>query len=137
MHLTDDAANSGAFLSFSGDAEDEAIDLFAEAQKAVDEIDSAAQQEEEEEDDEAEPEDDFNAAWEVLDLARAIYEKQDQSDEVKLKLAEVFVTLGDVSLETGASCDFAEKGAWIECIPPHRKVRPSDHRLHRRPRSED
>ena len=37
----------------------------------------------------------------MLDLARAIYEKQDQSDEVKLKLAEVFVTLGDVSLETG------------------------------------
>ncbi|KAM5544245.1 hypothetical protein V8D89_001905 [Ganoderma adspersum] len=97
----DDAANSGAFLSFSGDAEDEAVDLFAEAQKAVDEADSSAQQEEEEdEDDEAEPEDDFNAAWEVLDLARAIYEKQDQSDEVKLKLAEVFVTLGDVSLET-------------------------------------
>ncbi|PIL25256.1 hypothetical protein GSI_13145 [Ganoderma sinense ZZ0214-1] len=98
----DDAANSGAFLSFSGDAEDEAVDLFAEAQKAVEEADSAAQQEEEEEeeDDEAEPEDDFNAAWEVLDLARAIYEKQDQSDEVKLKLAEVFVTLGDVSLET-------------------------------------
>ncbi|KAI1785669.1 hypothetical protein LXA43DRAFT_106500 [Ganoderma leucocontextum] len=97
----DDAANSGAFLSFSGDAEDEAVDLFAEAQKAVDEMDSAAQQEEEEDDDdEAEPEDDFNAAWEVLDLARAIYEKQDQSDEVKLKLAEVLVTLGDVSLET-------------------------------------
>ena len=102
MRMTDDAANSGAFLSFSGDAEDEAVDLFAEAQKAVDEADSSAQQEEEEEeDDEAEPEDDFNAAWEVLDLARAIYEKQDQSDEVKLKLAEVFVTLGDVSHETG------------------------------------
>ena len=104
--MTDDAANSSAFLSFSGDA-DEAVDLFAEAQKAVDEADSSAQQqEEEEEDDEAEPEDDFNAAWEVLDLARAIYEKQDQSDEVKLKLAEVFVTLGDVSLETGEPCDF-------------------------------
>ncbi|TBU46761.1 hypothetical protein BD309DRAFT_857408 [Dichomitus squalens] len=95
----DDRANSGAFLSFSGDGEDEAVDLFAEAQKSVDETEAAAQQEEE--DDEVEPEDDFNAAWEVLDLARAIYEKQqDESEEVKLKLAEVFITLGDVSLET-------------------------------------
>lgn len=60
---------------------------------------------EEQEDDDAEPEDDFNAAWEVLDLARAIYEKQqqDESDEVKLKLADVFIALGDVSLETGMS----------------------------------
>ena len=54
--------------------------------------------------DAVEPEDDFNAAWEVLDLARAIYEKQqDESDEMRLKLADVFITLGDVSLETGVS----------------------------------
>ena len=98
----EDANSGGAFLSFSGDAEDEPVDLFAEAQKAVDEAEAA--QAEEEEDDEAEPEDDFNAAWEVLDLARAIYEKQqDESDEVKLKLADVFITLGDVSLETGTN----------------------------------
>ena len=98
----EDANGGGAFLSFSGDAEDEPVDLFAEAQKAVDEAEAA--QAEEEEDDEAEPEDDFNAAWEVLDLARAIYEKQqDESDEVKLKLADVFITLGDVSLETGTN----------------------------------
>ena len=65
---------------------------------------STSQDDEEEEDDEAEPEDDYNAAWEVLDLARAIYEKQqDESDEVKLKLADVFITLGDVSLETGTN----------------------------------
>ncbi|EIW58465.1 uncharacterized protein TRAVEDRAFT_124499 [Trametes versicolor FP-101664 SS1] len=99
------AANSGAFLSFSGDAEEEhlgedvAVDLFADAQKAAAEMDAA--EEEEEEDDDAEPEDDFNAAWEVLDLARAIYEKhQEDADEVKLKLADTFITLGDVSLET-------------------------------------
>ncbi|KAI0630693.1 hypothetical protein C8Q77DRAFT_1063100 [Trametes polyzona] len=99
------AANSGAFLSFSGDADEEhlgedvAVDLFAEAQKAAEEADAAEEQEDE--DDDAEPEDDFNAAWEVLDLARAIYEKQqEESDEVKLKLADTFITLGDVSLET-------------------------------------
>lgn len=98
----EDANASGAFLSFSGDAEDEPVDLFAEAQKAVDDMDAVDAQEEEEDDD-AEPEDDFNAAWEVLDLARAIYEKQqDVSDEVKMKLADVFIALGDVSLETGA-----------------------------------
>lgn len=49
-----------------------------------------------------EPEDDFNAAWEVLELARAIYEKgQDENDETKMKLAETYIALGDVSLETG------------------------------------
>ena len=54
--------------------------------------------------DEAEPEDDFNAAWEVLDLARAIYEKQmDGNDEMRLKVADTFIMLGDISLETGAS----------------------------------
>ncbi|TFK85725.1 hypothetical protein K466DRAFT_494200 [Polyporus arcularius HHB13444] len=96
-----DANASGAFLSFSGDADDEPVDLFAEAQKAVDEANAAQAEEEEDEDEDAEPEDDFNAAWEVLDLARAIYEKQqDESDEVKLKLADVFIALGDVSLET-------------------------------------
>ncbi|OJT06048.1 NASP-related protein sim3 [Trametes pubescens] len=102
-----DAANSGAFLSFSGDAEEEhlgedvAVDLFADAQKAAAEMDAAEEEEEEEDDDDVEPEDDFNAAWEVLDLARAIYEKhQEDADEVKLKLADTFITLGDVSLET-------------------------------------
>lgn len=67
--------------------------------------DTEADGEEEEDDEEdAEPEDDFNAAWEVLDLARAIFDKQkDEDDEVKLKLAETYITLGDVSLETGES----------------------------------
>lgn len=97
MNLTvdSDADKLGAFLSFSGDAEDEAVDMFSEAEKAT--------EEEEEEDPEAEPEDDFNAAWEVLDLARAIFEKQkDESDEAKLKLADTYMSLGDVSLETGS-----------------------------------
>ncbi|KAI0642340.1 hypothetical protein C8Q79DRAFT_247217 [Trametes meyenii] len=101
-----EAANSGAFLSFSGDPDDDhpgedvAVDLFAEAQKAAEEID-AAEEDEDEDDNDAEPEDDFNAAWEVLDLARAIYEKnQEESNEVKLKLADIYITLGDVSLET-------------------------------------
>lgn len=76
------------------------MDLFGEAAKAVEQADQDQDQEEEEDD--AEPEDDFNAAWEVLDLARAIFEKhQEDSDELKMKLAETYIVLGDVSLETG------------------------------------
>ncbi|KAG1831381.1 hypothetical protein EV424DRAFT_1470121 [Suillus variegatus] len=89
------ANGKGPILSFSGDA-DEGIDLFGQA--------AIAEEEEGEEDAEAEdgePEDDFNAAWEVLELARAIYEKgKDEDDEVKMKLAETYIALGDVSLET-------------------------------------
>lgn len=84
--------------------EDTAVDLFAQAAKDVAEAEAAAEEEDENEDEDAEPEDDFNAAWEVLDLARAIYDKQreaDDDEEVKLKLADTYIALGDVSLETG------------------------------------
>jgi HAT1-interacting factor 1 len=121
-HLTDDdnsddemffphaepAPNGNKILSFSGDAEEEegddhdhdpAVDLFAEVSKP----DVEGEEEAGEGADEAEPEDDFNAAWEVLDLARAIYEKQmDGSDEMRLRVADTFIMLGDISLETGA-----------------------------------
>jgi HAT1-interacting factor 1 len=91
-------------LSFSGDAEDmedgedHPVDLFGQA-AAVE-----AEAEESDEEDDGEPEDDFNAAWEVLDLARAIYDKQkneNDDEEVRLKLADTYIALGDVSLETG------------------------------------
>lgn len=48
------------------------------------------------------PEDDFNAAWEVLDAARTLFSKM-EGDEARLSEAECFLTLGDVSLETGTS----------------------------------
>lgn len=90
------AGANGPIISFSGDAEDVedmAVDLFGQ---------EAEEPEGEEGGDGGEPEDDFNAAWEVLDLARAIYEKQkDEDDEIKLKLADTYITLGDISLETG------------------------------------
>jgi len=105
----EDASGSGGginapILSFSGDAEDmddgedHALDLFAQA-AAIEE----AEAEEGDDDDDGEPEDDFNAAWEVLDLARAIYNKQkdeNNDEEVRLKLADTYIALGDVSLET-------------------------------------
>ncbi|KZT65782.1 hypothetical protein DAEQUDRAFT_746903 [Daedalea quercina L-15889] len=108
-----DTAGPGKFLSFSGDVdedvesivpgskEDVPVDLFGEAQKTAEREEEEEEEEEGEEGDDGEPEDDFNAAWEVLDLARAIFEKrQDENDEVKLKLADTFLALGDVSLET-------------------------------------
>ncbi|WRT67445.1 uncharacterized protein IL334_004416 [Kwoniella shivajii] len=54
-----------------------------------------------------EPEDDYNAAWEVLDVARTIYAKivEDKADgdegrDEKLNLADCYLALGDVSCET-------------------------------------
>jgi HAT1-interacting factor 1 len=81
------------------------MDLFGKAiEVEEDEGGQGDEDEDEEEEGDGEPEDDFNAAWEVLDLARAIYDKQvadDGEDEVKLKLADTYIALGDVSLETG------------------------------------
>jgi HAT1-interacting factor 1 len=56
-----------------------------------------------------EPEDDYNAAWEVLDVARTIYTKiLDEAGlegqgmrEERLRLADTYLALGDVSCETG------------------------------------
>ena len=85
------------------DGEDHAVDLFGQAAAAEEEAEAEGAEGSEEEE-EGEPEDDFNAAWEVLDLARAIYDKQkdeNNDEEVRLKLADTYIALGDVSLETG------------------------------------
>ncbi|KAG8904553.1 hypothetical protein FRC01_008683, partial [Tulasnella sp. 417] len=102
----DEAGPSGSktgkkVISFSGDGEeeDEAVDLLGNAQNADDGDDDQEEGDGEGGDDEDEPEDDFNAAWEVLDLARALYAKAD-GDEAQLKLADTYMSLGDVSLET-------------------------------------
>ncbi|PFH51968.1 hypothetical protein AMATHDRAFT_2671 [Amanita thiersii Skay4041] len=92
-------ASNRPILSFSGDVdedgdEDPEVDLLEQANRQIEEA------ERDEEEEEAEPEDDFNAAWEVLDLARAIYARQGDDVEVRLKLADTYMSLGDVSLET-------------------------------------
>lgn len=118
-------SSSKPILSFTGDAEDEdgAVDLLG---KAIEADEEEGRQGEGEEEEDGEPEDDFNAAWEVLDLARAIYDKQvaeDDDEEVKLKLADTYIALGDVSLETGNTILLI---AWkILFLSLHRKVRPS------------
>jgi hypothetical protein len=54
-----------------------------------------------------EPEDDYNAAWEVLDVARTIYikvledNKGEEMREERLRLADTYLALADVSCETG------------------------------------
>ena len=98
--------DTNAFLSFSGDVEEEDGGEGAADVSKEESNEKTGNEDVEEGDDGDEPEDDFNAAWEVLDLARALYEKQkDDDDEVKLKLADTFIALGDVSLETGTHCD--------------------------------
>ncbi|OJA21553.1 hypothetical protein AZE42_03234 [Rhizopogon vesiculosus] len=87
----------GPVILFSGDADEQGVDLFGQA--AIEEEEAGDEEDGEGED--VEPEDDFNAAWEVLELARAIYEKgKDEDDDIKMKLAETYIALGDVSLET-------------------------------------
>lgn len=66
--------------------------------------------EEEEENDEEEEgagntaDEDFETAWDILDVARVIFEKGEDIKS-KLNLADVHLCLGDVSLETGNLCD--------------------------------
>lgn len=45
--------------------------------------------------------DDLEVAWEVLETARVVYTKHDTSDEIKLKLADVYSLLGEVNMENG------------------------------------
>jgi hypothetical protein len=133
---TEPATNgNNKILSFSGDAEDEeedpAVDLFAEASKPdadADADDDAGEGEGEDGDgDEAEPEDDFNAAWEVLDLARAIYEKRMNGDDLmRLRAADTFIMLGDISLETGASSNSPAYALTLNC---YREIRTGNHGL--------
>ncbi|KAF8141828.1 hypothetical protein EV363DRAFT_1443765 [Boletus edulis] len=92
---------NGPILEFGDEGEDEdededgTLDLLAQPAKEHEENDD------EEEGEEGEPEDDFNAAWEVLELARGIYEKGKEDDDgTKLRLADTYIALGDVSLET-------------------------------------
>ncbi|KAF8329501.1 uncharacterized protein EI90DRAFT_3125261 [Cantharellus anzutake] len=80
---------------FGGDEEEDGEKVL-DLRNDLSEDESEGEQEEDKNDS---PEDDFNAAWEVLDLARAFYQKKDD-EESRLKLADCYVALGDVSLET-------------------------------------
>lgn len=118
--MEDVAATSGNFV-FEGDGDDvpeEEDDGNAEAGPSTgNNLTNDAQEEDGGEQGEGEgegegeegegPEDDYNAAWEVLDVARTIYSKivedlpEGQGREERLCLADCYLSLGDVSLETG------------------------------------
>lgn len=49
-------------------------------------------------DEESPDDDDFGAAWEVVDLAKVIYQKM-EGDDNKLNLADAHMLLGDIALE--------------------------------------
>lgn len=126
-------AKKASKFVFEGDGEEDVQEF------KRDDADEGSDNEEEQDDaaeDDDGPEDDFNAAWEVLDLARALYEKKGDSDEIRLKVADTYIALGDVSLETGMSICV---GCYHYFLLTHfkylndRKVRPSHHRLQRRP----
>ncbi|KAJ7576958.1 hypothetical protein C8J56DRAFT_1007368 [Mycena floridula] len=95
------ASGNNPVLSFTGDEllEDTSVDLFGQAAAEPE----GPSDDEDEGDADGEPEDDFNAAWEVFEISRGIYLKQretDGDDELGLKLADTYIALGDVSLET-------------------------------------
>ncbi|KAH8555351.1 hypothetical protein BGW37DRAFT_476804 [Umbelopsis sp. PMI_123] len=92
----DDTETQNATMSnprFHFEGEPDLREVEAENGNEGDDEDGQAEQEEEEDGDM------FNDAWDVLDIARVIYEK-DSSQEARLKLADVYSCLGDVSLET-------------------------------------
>lgn len=97
-----DEAKGRFFFGADGE-EDPAVDLFAQAQAA--EQEEAPEKEEADENEDVE--DDFEASWDILDLARTTYDTM-QGDESQLKLAATYMALGDISLETGVSCLFYE-----------------------------
>ncbi|KAL7424292.1 hypothetical protein Q5752_001882 [Cryptotrichosporon argae] len=112
-----DAGPSGSNFVFEGDGDDDAEeggdaegDVEAEGETAAADASEAEQGDDAagEAEAEDEPEDDYNAAWEVLDVARTIYqgvvdkaaETGDETRDAKLALSECYVALGDVSCET-------------------------------------
>ena len=114
-YVTVDAQDEPSNLVESADPE---IIAAAEAEaEAAAEEDAGEEHEEQEgegqapEGEDDAPEDDFNAAWEVLDVARTIYakmvdekkEKQEEYKEEDMRLAACYLFLGDVSCETGMS----------------------------------
>lgn len=106
--MTDDAAGSSSNLVVSADPVSDDEDAGPGDTTIVqEESDAEGEADGKGEDGVDEPEDDYNAAWEVLDVARTIYSKtveglaERDGREERLCLAECYLSLGDVSCETG------------------------------------
>ncbi|SCU91269.1 LADA_0F09010g1_1 [Lachancea dasiensis] len=96
----------------------------------------------EQEDDDEQPEmaqtSDFESAWELLELARSLYEKQSEGPATIEKLSETYDILGEISLETEnfpqAKQDFAKSlelrlKAYAGEDPAHRLIIESHYKL--------
>ncbi|CAM0138108.1 unnamed protein product [Umbelopsis sp. WA50703] len=94
-----DAAASNPRFHFEGEPDLREVEPEGEETAGDDENEEGAGDHDEEEGNQEGEGDEFNDAWDVLDIARVMYEKED-SPEAKAKLADVYVCLGDVSLET-------------------------------------
>ncbi|KAJ9099687.1 hypothetical protein QFC20_005619 [Naganishia adeliensis] len=84
-HFSTAPVGKAAQFSFEGDDDDD--------EEQADDAEGEGQAEGEGDDD------DFTVAWEVLDLARTLFEKQGTATAAK-DLGETYAVLGDVSLET-------------------------------------
>ncbi|SCU89389.1 LAFA_0E17634g1_1 [Lachancea sp. 'fantastica'] len=93
----------------------------------------------EEEEPQEEQASDFENAWEMLELARSIYEKtQPQDQEILEKLCETYSILGEISLETEnftqatqdlTRCLELRKQAYGDKDPTHRLIIESHYKL--------
>ncbi|KAJ2960736.1 hypothetical protein NQZ79_g3963 [Umbelopsis isabellina] len=97
--FTEDVTASNPRFHFEGEPDLREVEPEGEEAGNNDENEEDAEENEEAEGNQEGEGDEFNDAWDVLDIARVIYEKDD-SPEAKAKLADVYVCLGDVSLET-------------------------------------
>ncbi|CEG84479.1 hypothetical protein RMATCC62417_18278 [Rhizopus microsporus] len=70
-----------------------------EEEEEDDEEDDEEDEEDKDKEDGDQADDDFETAWDILDVARLIFEKGEDK-ETQLKLADVHLCLADVSLET-------------------------------------
>ena len=95
-----EGATEGKVIDIQSDNESEENEAVQGDVDGTDEI-SASHQDEPAEEDSNEDDDDFKVAWEILDSARIIL--SDHFDEKsQLKLAHVYMLLGDVSMESEA-----------------------------------
>jgi hypothetical protein len=63
-------------------------------------------------------EEDLQLAWEVADMARVVFEKNSEDDNVTIEaLAEVYELLGDIG---------AERDSFEESVADYEKVRPPE-----------
>ena len=82
-------------------------------------------------------ENDLELAWEMLELAKKIYESRETSDECNNLLSQTFMTLGEVSMENEnfpLAVDDMNKGNYCDAFPSRgQKFRTSIRSIEKKP----